>query len=111
MQIQSAFNTGVQGFQRATEDVNQAALNIATNAIRSEDYNIAQENNGQGNSVRENGTQEVSAGNQIASQTNNITNVNQSIIDLRVAEFQARASGEIISSADENLGTLLDVRV
>jgi len=28
-----------------------------------------------------------------------------------VAEFQAKASANVIESADENLGTLLDVRV
>ena len=28
MEIQSAFNSGVQGFQKATEMANQAAVNI-----------------------------------------------------------------------------------
>ena len=29
MEIQSAFNAGVQGFQKATDDANQAAASIA----------------------------------------------------------------------------------
>ena len=31
MEIQSAFNAGVQGFQKATEDANEAAASIASN--------------------------------------------------------------------------------
>jgi len=40
-----------------------------------------------------------------------LPDINQSIVDLKVAEFQAKASTEVIKTADENLGTLLDVRV
>lgn len=106
MEIHSAFNSGVQGFQKATEDANQAAQNIAANATRPENFGIGQEG----------ATQAISASNQASPQTsaqtkNNAVSLTQSIVDLRVAEFQAKASGEVISSADDNLGTLLDVRV
>ena len=37
--------------------------------------------------------------------------LNESIVDLKVAEYQAKSSAEVIKTADENLGTLLDVRV
>jgi hypothetical protein len=98
MEIQSAFNAGVQGFQKATEDAEKAAASIAANvAISPEDFGIGQENN-------ENTTTQNQA-------SGDLSDLNQSIVDLKVAEFQAKASAEVIESADESLGTLLDVRV
>lgn len=98
MEIQSAFNAGVQGFQNATEDANQAAASIASNiAISPEDFGVGQENN-------DNATEQNRG-------SGELSDLNQSIVDLRVAEFQAKSSAEVIESADENLGTLLDVRV
>ncbi len=98
MEIQSAFNAGVQGFQKATEDANQAAASIASNiAISPEDFGVGQENN-------------ASATEQNKS-NGELSDLNQSIVDSRVAEFQAKASAEVIEAADDNLGTLLDVRV
>lgn len=37
MEIQSAFNSGIQGFQKATDDANQAAANIAAETSASRD--------------------------------------------------------------------------
>tara|TARA_R110000744_G_scaffold78514_14_gene154682 strand:+ start:4484 stop:4780 length:297 start_codon:yes stop_codon:yes gene_type:complete len=98
MEIQSAFNAGVQGFQKANEDAYKAAENIATSVgITPESYGIGQDNNQISNSATQNPDTAV--------------NLTQSVVDLRVAEFQAKASANVIVSADENLGTLLDVRV
>jgi|TARA_B110000196_G_scaffold302362_1_gene297295 hypothetical protein len=99
MEIQSAFNAGVQGFQKANESAYKAAEEIATNVgITPETYGIGGQSS-----------------NQVAGATpeslNTTTNLTQSVVDLRVAEFQAKASANVIESADENLGTLLDVRV
>ncbi|MBL4942558.1 MAG: hypothetical protein JKY81_12965 [Colwellia sp.] len=89
MEIQSAFNSGVQGLQRATEAVDQAAADIA--AETSASY-------------------EADAANQApASSSQTIPDLNQSIVDLKVADYQAKASTEVIKTADDNLGTLLDV--
>jgi len=87
MEIQSAFNSGIQGFQRATEEANQAAINI-----------VAQ------TTVNHNETAQTSEPSE-----QKIPALNQSIVDLRVAEFQAKASSQVIKTADESLGTLLDV--
>ena len=98
MEIQSAFNAGVQGFQKAADDANQAAASIASHITTGpEDFNTGQANN-------------VSATEQNKS-NGDLSNLNQSIVESRVAEFQAKASVEVIEAADENLGTLLDVRV
>lgn len=95
MEIQSSFNTGVQGFQKATEDLTQAAIDIASNTIV--DSQSAQVN------VQQTPIQNI---NKQTSPT-----LTDSVIDLKVAEYQAKNSIEVVKTADENLGTLLDVRV
>jgi len=100
MEIQSALNSGVQGFQKAAEDANKAAVNIASEtAVASENYSAAQE-------------KDVKATNATAQNNGpEPTNLSQPVVDLRVAEFQAKGSAAVVEAADENLGTLLDVRV
>jgi hypothetical protein len=90
VEIQSAFNLGVQGLQKANEDVYKTAENIASSASSAAVANVNE-------LAKQNGDSPV--------------NLTQSLIDLRVAEFQAKASVEVMQSADENLGSLLDVTV
>ena len=98
MEIQSAFNAGVQGFQKATDDATQAAASIASNiTVGPDDFGIGQENNASATEQNK--------------KNGELSDLNQSIVDSRVAEFQAKASAEVIDAADDNLGTLLDVRV
>lgn len=89
MEIQSAFNSGVQGFQKATEEASQAAANIVAETSISRDDSIVSQ---------------TSANNE-----KQIPDLNQSIVDLKVAEFQAKSSVQVIKTADEVLGTLVDV--
>ncbi|TPH13358.1 hypothetical protein [Litorilituus lipolyticus] len=97
MEIQSAFNAGVQGFQQAKENANQAAADIvASTTIESE--------SNQTTSTEV--TSEVTS--QVATKTD-APELNQAIVDLKVAEYQAKSSAEVIKTADETLGTLLDV--
>lgn len=103
MEIQSAFNAGIQGFNNAQQDANEAALAIASEtAYNTEVANT--ESKAQGQAVTNTG--EVQAKN-----LGEAVNLNQEIVNLKVAEHQAKASSEVIKSADETLGTLLDVRV
>jgi len=98
LEIQSAFNTGVQGFQQAQDDANQAAASIAeSTSVGPEDFAQGQEAN--------DGTVDQNT------QSGDLSSLNQSIVDLKVAEFQAKASAEVIKTADDILGTLLDVSV
>lgn len=103
MEIQSAFNAGVQGFQRATEDANQAAVDINQRAASDR----AAEQNQQG--------LETPATSAVAStavtRTEEPAGITDSIVKLKVAEVQARSSAEVIQTADETLGTLIDVSV
>lgn len=98
MDIQSAFNSGVQGFQKATDSANQAAAEIA-NAVG---YNA--EDPAQGQAVNDG----------IVSQntkSGDLSDLNKSIVDLVVAEYQAKASANVVKAADESLGNLLDVSI
>jgi len=96
MEIQSAFSSGLQGFQKAKDDANQAAASIAENlSISPEDFGVGQEIND--TTINQN------------TASGDLSDLNQSIVDLKVAEFQARASANVIKTADSVLGTLLDV--
>jgi hypothetical protein len=94
MEIQSAFNSGIQGLQKATDEASQAAANIAAETSTRRDENIINET-------------ELSQ--TATNKEQKIPELNQSIVDLKVAEFQAKSSVQIIKTADDVLGTLLDV--
>lgn len=98
MEIPSAFNSGLQGLQNAKSTADRAAADIVASA----DPTIATQNS----SAKEN---EVNT--EVSSPTNNneLPDLNQAIVNLKVAEFQAKSSTEVIKSADDSLGTLLDV--
>lgn len=98
MEIQSALNAGLQGFSNAQQTANEAATAIA-NGVVSE--SVDSPNSG---ANTQNSTEQAASSNQPA-------NLNQEIVNLKVSEYQAKASAEVINSADEALGTLLDVRV
>ncbi len=96
MEIQSAFSSGLKGFQKAQDDASQAAASIAANlSISPEDFGVGQESNDA--TISQNTV------------SGDLSNLNQSIVDLKVAEFQAKASANVIKTADSVLGTLLDV--
>jgi hypothetical protein len=94
MEIQSAFNSGIQGFQKATDDASQAAANIAAETDVSRDENV---------------TSQAVSSQTVISAEQKIPDLNQSIVDLKVAVFQAKSSAQVIKTADEVLGTLVDV--
>ena len=89
MEIQSAFNSGIQGLQKATEVADQAAADIVAQTGAAREVDVVSQ--------------------AAVSSEQKIPNLNQSIVDLKVAEHQAKASTEIIKTADDSLGTLLDV--
>ncbi|ALO33441.1 hypothetical protein CMT41_00955 [Colwellia sp. MT41] len=98
MEIPSAFNSGLQGLQKANATAEQAAADI----FASTTYNAEQQTN-PANSGEVN-TEVTKASNHL-----DLPDLNQAIVNLKVAEFQAKASIEVIKSADDVLGTLLDV--
>lgn len=98
MEIQSALNAGLQGFSNAQQTANEAAAAIASGVVSE---SVTSQNTSENT---QNSTDQ-------ATNQNQPVNLNQEVVNLKVAEYQARASAEVIDSADEALGTLLDVRV
>jgi hypothetical protein len=97
MEIQSATASGLQSLQKAQSDATQASADIAANlAVSPEDFGIGQENN-----------TDTADKNSDSAKPPNLT---EAAVNLKVAEFQAKASVNVIQTADETLGTLLDIR-
>ncbi len=97
MEISSALNSGLQGFQKARETADQAAADIVASTTLATDQQSITSNSEETNKLNN------------QANTNDIPDLNQSIVNLKVAEYQAKASTEVIKSADDALGTLLDV--
>lgn len=97
MEIQSAFNAGVQGFNKAQQDANEAATAIASETVYTAE-SLQQRTDANDSADR-------------APSPDDLPSLNQEVVNLKVAEFQAKASSEVIQSADETLGTILDVTV
>ncbi len=97
MEIPSALNSGLQGLQNARATAEQAATDIvASTALSTE---------------QQSNTDNSEVNTEVSDSSNNLElpDLNQAIVNLKVAEFQAKASTEVIRSADDSLGTLLDV--
>ncbi len=98
MEIPSAFNSGLQGLQSAKSTADQAAADIVANTT------ISAEQQNSSDSTEEVNTEVISP-----SSSKEVPDLNQAIVNLKVSEYQAKASTEVIKSADDSLGTLLDV--
>ena len=101
MEIQSAFNAGLQGFQRASAGVTEATVNInrQTSATR-EQLSIA------GTVVPQADAAEPSLSSQRPAPS-----VEQSLVQLTSESRNAEANVRSIQAADDALGTIIDVRV
>jgi flagellar hook protein FlgE len=91
MNIQSTFDSGVAGFNQATERAAESAREINQQQVTQAQPNEE--------------VVEVEA----SAQQN--TPVTESLINLRLAETQAQASAKVIETADNMLGSLIDTKV
>jgi hypothetical protein len=98
MEIPSAFNSGLQGLQNAKSTADQAAADIVASTTYSQEQQDTSTNTSEVNTEVSNPTQ-----------SQQLPDLNQAIVSLKVSEYQAKASTEVIKSADDSLGTLLDV--
>jgi len=98
MEIPSAFNSGLQGLQNAKSTADQAAADI----VASTTFNPEQQQSSES-------TNEVNTEVTSPSSNQELPDLNQAIVSLKVSEYQAKAATEVIKSADDSLGTLLDV--
>jgi hypothetical protein len=95
MDVLSTINSGLQGLQNARQLVDKSAADITNEIVTTNSINDDTATSRQ-TSLNNSRQQEV-------------PELNQSIVNLKVAEYQAKASSEVIKSADDALGTLLDV--
>ncbi|NQY62690.1 MAG: hypothetical protein HRT38_03020 [Alteromonadaceae bacterium] len=102
MEIQSALSSGLQGFQNATEDAKKAAADIASQTAS---------NRKAGETYQVQANKETESKEPVATANFQAPDLTESVVKLKVAEVQAKASAAVIQTADETLGTLIDVRV
>lgn len=81
MEVNSILNTGIQGFQEATNKANEAAQKIASQSI---------------SDSSEQGINQADLANEL--------------VNLKSAEIDAKANARVIETSDEVLGTLLDIK-
>lgn len=82
MEINSAFSSGVSGFHSASKQIVESSERIANQSV-AVDSNAKQ------------GAESITA----------------EIVNMKVAEVQAKASAKVITTADEMIGSLIDVSV
>jgi len=111
MQIQSAFQAGVTGLQQATANANQAATDIV-NATSGSDNKRSELRAEEAHETSRQKSAEQPASNNVAKlKSSTPPSLTESIVKLKMAEYQAKASSKVINSADQALGTLIDVKV
>ncbi len=102
MPIASVFNAGVEGYGRATQAAEQATRNINRATLDQQDASQQQQSRQ---------LQAASSNEAVTAPVSQTPNVTEEIVNLKVAEFSAKANAKTIQTADEVLGTLIDVRV
>ncbi|TLX52233.1 hypothetical protein CWC31_03535 [Pseudoalteromonas ruthenica] len=101
MPVGAIFNAGVEGFNRAQQDVEQATANINRATIERQDQQQTQ----QGRQL-----QGANANEAVTAPVSQAPRVDEELVNLKVAEFNAKANTESIRTADEVLGTIIDIR-
>ena len=81
MQIDSAFTTGLQGYQRAEQRVDDASTAIARATLTPSEPQAAP------------------------------AEITDELINLKLGELQAGASAKVIQTASDMLGSLIDIRI
>jgi hypothetical protein len=86
--IQGALQSGLQGFQNASDEINQAASSIAERSVGADPAATAESNT----SVAPSESSPVTA----------------DVVQLSVGENQAQANARSIQTANETIGSLID---
>lgn len=93
MQINSAFSSGVYGLNQASQQITESSERIANQPMSSEA--VSQLANPEGENPN----------NYVAGP------VTTELVNMKLAEVQAQASTKVIKTADEMVGSLIDVTV
>jgi flagellar hook protein FlgE len=95
MDVRSAYNSGLTGFQDASVQLSNSSSRIAQAGSAE---NMLMENQPTAASVS-------------PSAERTPVSLTTELVNLKVAEFQAKASAKVISTADEVVGTLINTSV
>jgi len=96
MEIGAAMNTGLQGMQRANQQVSEASQEIASAAGRND---VQQQDN-----ANTNGGQPATE----TAQSVNAASTTDSLVSLNEGQTNFEANTRTVETADEMLGTLID---
>jgi len=95
MDVRSAYNSGLAGLQNASSQLTHSSAQIAQT--------------GAGDSSTEKDSQ-VSASTSSPAERSPVS-LTTELVNLKVAEFQAKSSAKVISTADDVMGTLINTSV
>jgi len=98
MEINSAFSSGISGLNKASEQITEASQNIANQSIRSKNNDNASSNNEEVVPV-------------VAVSSYSADPVTIEVINMKLAEVQAQAASNVITTADDMVGLLINVSV
>ena len=102
MPIGSVFNNGVEGFNRASQGVEKASAEINRATIeQQDDAQLAQQRQLTAARPEEAITAPVAQP----------ARIDEALVNLKVEEFNAKANTQSIQTADDVLGTLIDIKV
>jgi hypothetical protein len=102
MPIGDVLNNGIDGYNRASQGIERATAEINRAAASEQDESqLAQQRQLQGASPNEAVTAPVSQP----------AKIDEALVNLKVEEFNAKANTQSIRTADEVLGTLIDISV
>ncbi|ATG59493.1 hypothetical protein ATS72_012345 [Pseudoalteromonas sp. 13-15] len=102
MSIGSVFNNGVEGFNRASQGIEKASAEINRASIeQQDDAQLAQQRQLVAATPDEAVTAPVAQP----------ARIDESLVNLKVEEFNAKANAQTIQTADDVLGTLVDIKV
>ena len=96
MEINSAFSSGVSGLNKASEQLTEASQNIAEQSISSENQNSASKEE----------PVPVAAISSYSSEP-----VTTEMINMKLAEVQAKSAAQVVTTADDMVGLLINVSV
>lgn len=119
MNIQSAAYSGLQGLQRASAGVTEATLDInrQTQASAQARQEVVQQETAQQNTLQQNETQRATAAadnnaqNRAVQAANEPPALTESLVRLNSEERNAQANVRSIQTADQVLGSVIDIRV
>ncbi|WP_440054340.1 hypothetical protein ACSLBF_15985 [Pseudoalteromonas sp. T1lg65] len=102
MPIGDVLNNGIEGYNRAAQGIAQATadINRAT---------VGQQNEAEQAAGRQ--LQGASTDEAVTAPVSQVPKLEESLVALKVEEFNAKANTQTIRTADEVLGTLIDIKV